>query len=61
VIIVKRLEGVARREAAVYEKFVSAHARHIAPRLLAVEHQGVTGRRSTWSGFGGSIVGRGEI
>ncbi|HYG85829.1 MAG TPA: phosphotransferase [Azospirillum sp.] len=35
-LVVKRLHGRAAREAALYERLVSAHAGDIAPRLLAV-------------------------
>lgn len=38
--IAKQLTGRPAREAAVYEHLVPAHARHLAPQLLAVEHTG---------------------
>jgi hypothetical protein len=36
--VAKQLTGRPAREAAVYENLVPAHARHLAPQLLAVEH-----------------------
>lgn len=36
--VAKQLTGRPAREAAVYEHLVPAHARHLAPQLLAVEH-----------------------
>ena len=38
-VVVKRLEGPIAREAAIYQRLVAAHARQIAPRLLAVDDQ----------------------
>jgi aminoglycoside phosphotransferase (APT) family kinase protein len=38
--VAKQLTGRPAREAAVYEHLVPAHAQHLAPRLLAVEHTG---------------------
>jgi hypothetical protein len=37
-LVLKRLNGRAAREAAVYERLVSTYARDISPRLLGVDH-----------------------
>jgi len=39
-IVAKRLDGAGAREAAIYQRLVSDHARDLAPRLLAVDHPG---------------------
>ena len=37
-VVVKRVAGLAAREAAVYERVVATHAGELSPRLLAAEH-----------------------